>query len=144
MLRLCLAVAVSVAAVSAAFSQSDPIAARRDAMRAVSSATRDGAAIAEGRAPFDAAKVRSIFETYSRSAKAMPQLFPEDSRSGGQTRAAARIWEDRPGFTAALAKFDKDAVQAAADSKEVASFRAAFDRVAANCTSCHEAYRTRR
>lgn len=144
MLRLCLACAFAVSLVAPTYSQSDPIQSRRDDMRAVASATRDGAGMADGRTPFDAAEAKRVFETYSRSARHMAGLYPPDSRSGGGTRAAARIWEDKAGFEAALAKFDREAMQAAAASTDLASFRQAFESVSRNCTNCHQNYRAAR
>ena len=47
---------------SAVLAQANPIAERRDTMKAVGAATREGAAMAKGEAPFDAAKVKGIIQ----------------------------------------------------------------------------------
>ncbi|WP_332683076.1 c-type cytochrome [Bosea sp. (in: a-proteobacteria)] len=130
--------------VSAVVAQSNPIAERKEAMKGVGAATRQAAAIAKGEAPFDAAKVQAVFKTYGEAAKKVPTLFPESSRSGGETTAAAKIWEDHAGFKAAFAKFDADVTKASATATDLASFRTAFGDVTKNCGACHETYRIKK
>lgn len=144
MIRTSLVVAGLVFGLSAVMAQPNPIAERKETMKAVGAATRDGAAIAKGEAPFDAAKVAAIFKTYSDAAKKTPTLFPEDSKTGGETTASPKIWEDPAGFKAAFAKFDNEATAAAASATDLASFRTAFGQVTKNCGSCHETYRIKR
>lgn len=129
--------------VPAVLAQANPIAERRDTMKAVGGATRDGAAIAKGEAPFDAAKVQAIFKTYADAAKKMPGLFPDTAKTGGETAAAAKIWEDQAGFKAAFVKFEADA-NAAAAATDPAGFRTAFAKVTKNCGACHEIYRIKK
>ena len=83
-------------------------------MKAVGAATREGAAMAKGEAPFDAAKAQAGFKTYGDAAKKMPGLYPDSAKTGGETTAAPKIWEDQAGFKAAFAKFDADAAKGAA------------------------------
>lgn len=129
--------------VPAVLAQANPIAERRDTMKAVGGATRDGAAIAKGEAPFDAAKVQAIFKTYADAAKKMPGLFPDTAKTGGETAAAAKIWEDQAGFKAAFVKFEADA-NAGAAATDPAGFRTAFAKVTKNCGACHEIYRIKK
>lgn len=130
--------------VSAVVAQSNPIADRKEAMKGVGAATREAAAIAKGEAPFDAAKVQGIFKAYSDAAKKVPGLFPDNSKTGGETTAATKIWEDQAGFKAAFAKFDADVTKASAAASDLASFRAAFGDVTKNCGGCHEVYRVKK
>lgn len=143
MIRLCLAAAAIAAGLTSVIAESNPIAERKDAMKAVGAATREGAAIAKGEAPFDAAKVAVIFKTYSDAAKKFPGLFPDNSKTGGETTASPKVWEDATGFKVATAKFEADVATAAAAS-DLASFRAGFGKVTANCGACHEVYRIKR
>jgi cytochrome c556 len=130
--------------VSAVVAQSNPIAERKDAMKSVGAATREGAAMAKGEAPFDAAKVKGIFKVYSDAAKKVPALVPDNSKTGGETTAAPKVWEDQAGFKTAFAKFEADAAKGAASATDLASFRAAFGDATKNCGSCHEAYRIKK
>jgi cytochrome c551/c552 len=72
MIRTIVVAAVLGLGVTAVLAQSDPITERRNAMKAVGAATRDGAAIAKGEAPFEAAKAQAIAKAYIDSAKKMP------------------------------------------------------------------------
>ncbi|WP_168166083.1 cytochrome c [Bosea sp. PAMC 26642] len=112
-------------------------------MRAISAASRDGAAIAKADKPFDPTAARAVFATYRASSRKLATLFPEGSQSGN-TRAAAAIWADRAGFTAAIAKFDADAAAGDAASTTLAGFRQAFEKATDNCAACHETYRVAR
>lgn len=143
MIRTVLVAAGLAVGMTAVLAQADPIAARRDAMKAVGAATRDGAAIAKEQTPFDAAKAQAIFKVYADAAKAMPEFYPETAKMGGETTASPKIWEDKAGFQAAFARFGEAAAKGAAVT-DLASFRTAFGEATKNCSSCHETYRIKR
>lgn len=128
---------------TAVVADTDPIAERRNAMKAVGAATRDGAAIAKGEAPFDAAKAQAIFKVYVDASKKMPGLYPASAKTGGETTAAPKIWEDQAGFKAAFVKFETEA-GAGASAANLDGFKAAFGNATKNCGSCHEAYRIKK
>lgn len=144
MIRFALAAACLAIGLSAVIAQTNPIVERQNTMKTIGAATRDGAAIAKGEAPFDAAKVQAIFKVYSDSAKKMATLFPDSSKSGDKTTAAPKIWEDQAGFKAALAKFDTEATAASSAAGDLAGFRTGFGNVTKNCGTCHETYRVKR
>ncbi len=123
--------------------QTDVIAERKGIMRGNGAAARTGTQMIRGEVPFDAARAREVFTGVQSGMTRFPNLFPENSRTG-DTRAAPRIWEDMPGFRAAAAKIVQDATDAAASTTDLASFQANFQKVTANCDSCHERYRTSR
>lgn len=135
-----LAVALGATAV---FAQ-DVIAQRRDIMKGVGGATRDPGAMLKGEQPFDLAKVQRSLAVYQDSAKTMLSLYPANSKTGGDTSAAPKIWEDPAGFKAAFDKFAADSAAAAAAIKDEASFKANFPNVLKNCGSCHESYRVKK
>lgn len=116
---------------------------RRAIMKGVGAATKTGTALAKGELPFDAAKAKEVLQVYVDAAGKMPGLFPEDSKTGGETSAAPKIWEDMEGFKAAFAKWSADA-EAAKAATDTASFAAAFAKVTANCGSCHQTYRLKK
>lgn len=123
--------------------QSNPIAERQQAMKSVSAAAREGAAIAKGDVAFDATKAQAVFKTFADTAKKMPALFPDSSKTGGETTAAPKIWEDQAGFKVAFAKFEADAT-AGANVTDLAGFRTAFGAATKNCGACHESYRVKK
>lgn len=143
MIRTVLVAAVLGLGVTAVLAQADPITERRNAMKAVGAATRDGAAMAKGEAPFDVAKAQAIFKTYIDSSKKMPGLYPDNSKTGGETTAAPKIWEDQAGFKAALVKFETASAAGAAVT-DLAGFRTAFGGATQNCGTCHEVYRIKK
>lgn len=143
MIRTVLVAAVLGLGLTAVVAQSDPIAERRNTMKGVGAATRDGAAMAKGEAPFDAAKAQTIFKVYGDAAKKMPGLFPDSAKTGGETTAAPKIWEDQAGFKAAFVKFETEA-GAGASVADLDGFRAAFGNATKNCGACHEVYRIKK
>lgn len=136
-------VAAVVMAASAVMAQGDAITQRKDLMKGIGGATRTGAAIAKGDAPFDAAKVQEIFKTYADNGQKFGTLLPAGS-AAGDTIASPKIWEDMAGFNAQLAKFVADANAASSASTDLASFRTAFGDVTKSCGTCHEAYRVKK
>jgi cytochrome c556 len=143
MLRTALVLAGLGLGLTAVMAQSNPITERQQTMKGVGGATREGAAMAKGEAAFDAAKAQAIFKTYADAAKKMPTLFPDSSRTGGETTAAPKIWEDQAGFKAAFAKFETDAA-AGASVANLDGFRTAFGAATKNCGTCHEVYRIKK
>ncbi|MGO4668634.1 cytochrome c [Bosea sp. 2YAB26] len=145
MIRTVLVAAGLVVTLSTVIAQSDPIAERRNTMKGVGAATRDGAAMAKGEAAFDATKSETIFKVYAAAAKKMPGLFPDTAKTGGESTAGPKIWEDPAGFKAGFAKLDTEATVAAASSTtDLDSFRTAFGTVTKNCAACHEVYRIKK
>lgn len=143
MIRTVLVAAVLGLGLTAVVAQSDPIAERRNTMKGVGAATRDGAAMAKGEAPFDATKAQTIFKVYGDAAKKMPGLFPDSAKTGGETTAAPKIWEDQAGFKAAFVKFETEAGTHTSVG-DLDAFRAAFGNVTKNCGACHEVYRIKK
>lgn len=143
MIRTALVLAGLGLGLTAVMAQSNPITERQQTMKGVGGATREGAAMAKGEAAFDAAKAQAIFKTYADAAKKMPTLFPDSSKTGGETTAAPKIWEDQAGFKAAFAKFETDAA-AGASVANLDGFRTAFGAATKNCGTCHEVYRIKK
>jgi cytochrome c556 len=139
-----LAVGVSVLAMSAVVAQTDPIAARKALMKGNGDQAKIGAAMAKGEMPFDAAKAHAIFATFIDAAGKMPNLFPENSKTGGETTAAPKIWEDMADFKAKFVKFGTEAKAAEGAVKDLDSFKAQWTAVTKNCGGCHELYRVKK
>ena len=79
------------------------------------------------------------------AAAKMPTLFPDDSKTGGDTKALPAIWSDKADLTAryAYAKLGQDTTAALATIKDQASFAAAMPGIFKNYGGCHEKYRAR-
>jgi cytochrome c556 len=130
--------------VTAALAQSDPIKERQNLMKGFGAAARTGTQMSRGEIPFDAAKAKEVFVTFETGAKRIPTLFPENTKTGGDTAAAPKIWEDMAGFQAAAAKLGADSQKAAASVNDLETFKATFGAVTKDCGACHDTYRLKK
>ena len=138
------ALLVMGATAAAVLAAEDPILARQALMKENGKDTKLGAAMAKGETPFDLAKAKMIFDAYADSAAKMPSLFPESSKSGHDTTASPKIWGDMAAFKAQFATFGKDAGEAKASVKDLATFRAAFGKITKECGACHDKWRVKK
>jgi cytochrome c556 len=145
MFRTVFAVAAVALCVGAAIAQQDPIAARRTLMKANGDQAKVGASMMKGETPFDLDKARKVFAAFEEAATKVPTLFPENSKTGGDTAADPKIWENMDDFKARFAKFRADAEDALAKVTDLDSFKAAFGAIGKNdCGGCHEKYRIKK
>jgi cytochrome c556 len=144
MFRTVLAVAAIAIGVTAVAAQSDPIAARRSLMKNVGAVTKTGGQMAKGEVPYDQTKAQEIFATYVDASGKMPALFPESSKTGGETAALPAIWTGMSDFKTKFEKFGADAKVAQASVKDLDSFKTSFGAVTKNCGGCHETYRAKK
>ena len=68
-------------------------------------------------------------------------LWPDNSKSGGDTASLPAIWENKADFEAKLAKLSADAKAKDAGVKDLDSFKAAMAEVGKDCGACHNTYR---
>jgi cytochrome c556 len=145
MIRFVLVAAGLCLGASVVLAQSeDPITMRQDLMKANGRAAKTATALVRGQAPFELAKAQEVLQTYVNTADKFGALFPETSKTGHDTTAAPKIWEDKAGFEAAIAKFGADARKGLADTKDLETFKVAFTAVGRNCSSCHETFRIKK
>jgi cytochrome c556 len=148
MIRSMFAVA-SIAAValgvSMAVAQQDVIKERQDIMKGNGDQAKIGAGMAKGEQPFDLAAAQKIFATYVDAAAKMPNLFPDNSKTGEDTAALPKVWEDMADFKARFVKFGDDAKAAQGSVKDLDTFKAAFGDIGKNdCGGCHQLYRAKK
>jgi cytochrome c556 len=145
MFRMMSAMTIIALCAGAAIAQQDPIAARQALMKANGEQAKIGAAMAKGDAPFDIEKARKVFAAFEDAATKAPSLFPDNSKTGGNTAADPKIWENIDDFKARFAKFGTDAKDAIASVSDLDSFKAAFGAIGKNdCGGCHEKYRVKK
>jgi cytochrome c556 len=144
MFRTVVAVAAIAIGITAVAAQSDPISSRRELMKSMGAQTKAGGQMVKGEAPYDQATATKIFDTYIEVADKMPTLFPEHTKTGGETTAAPKIWEDQPGFKNLFTKLKTEASAAKASVKDLDSFKASFGGLTKNCGACHETYRIKK
>jgi len=138
-----IAIAIGVMALASTYaSAQDPISQRQAAMKTVGGAAGVAGKMLKGEMAYDAAAALDALTKISEVAQTFGDYFPEGSETGGKTRASPKIWEDRAGFDAAIAKLQMDSAAAvAAAPADLDSFKAAFGAIGANCGTCHKAYR---
>lgn len=138
------AVAVVALGATVVMAQQDPISARRALMKANGQGAGVLAKMIKGDAPFDPAAAKMAFASFENAAAKMPALFPDNSKTGGETAASPKIWEDMADFKARFVKLGKDAKAADASVKDLDSLKAAFSELGKNCNGCHELYRIKK
>jgi cytochrome c556 len=140
MLKKFIVAGLLVVAAGAAIAQNDPIAQRKAILKGMGDGTKPVVGMLKGEAPFELAKVQELLKAYSDGSKKLPALFPDTSKTGGETKALPKIWDEKTKFEAIFAKLDKDASDTLALIKDEASFKANFSKVLGNCKACHDDY----
>jgi cytochrome c556 len=140
--RTVLVVAAFAVGATAVVAQGDPIAARRAAMKAVGDQNRVATEMIEGKRPFNAADAQKVLATFNDSASKLPNLFPDNSKTG-DTNALPAIWENKADFNAKAAKFAAEAKAAEGKANNLDAFKTEMTEVRKNCGGCHQTYRKR-
>lgn len=117
------------------------IAERKAAMKAVGGAAKAIGDMNKGDVPFDAAKASAAFKTMEVNFTKAKGLFPDDSKSGGDSTALPTIWEKKADFLGRLDKAAADAKTAAGAATIEAVFKEQVKTVTSNCGGCHKEYR---
>jgi cytochrome c556 len=144
MIRTVLAVATLAIGVAAVSAQSDPIAARKALMKENGNQAKIASAMVKGEAPFDLTKAKAALAAFQDAGEKAPALFPDNSKTGGDTAALPKIWEDKADFNARLTKLAADAKAAAGTITDLDSFKAAMGAIGKQCGGCHELYRVKK
>ena len=144
MIRTILVGTALAVGITAAFAQANPIETRRNTMKGVGAATRIGTQMSKGEIPFDAAKAKEVLAVYSKAAETMHTYFPDNSKTGGETTASPKIWENQAEFRKRFDDWAADIKKAAANTKDLDTFKAEFATVTRACGGCHQAFRVSR
>jgi len=143
MIRTVLGVAVLALGTTALVAQTDPIAARKALMKANGDQNRIATEMLEGKRPFNLDEAKKVFVVFIEAGEKAPALFPDNSKTGGDTAALPPIWENKADFNAKLAKFATDSKAAGEATKDLETFKAQMPEVRKNCGGCHQTYRKR-
>lgn len=123
---------------------SDPVSLRMHMMKNVGASMGMAVKMVKGEEAYDPRVAEAAFRVMNAAALGIGAQFPEGS-THGDSEASPKIWSDRAGFDAAVAKFIADtAGAAAAKPATLDDFRPIFGQVAGNCKSCHEGYRVKK
>jgi cytochrome c556 len=143
MIRTVLAVAVLACGATALVAQSDPIAARKALMKANGDQNRVATEMLEGKRPFNLDDAKKVFVTFVEAGQKAPALFPDNSKTGGDTAALPPVWENKADFNARLAKLASESKAAGDATKDIDTFKLQITEVRKNCGGCHQTYRKR-
>ncbi len=139
---LVLAVLGAVAVAAPAMAQNlDAIKARKEALKAMGAATKLPGQMLKAEIPFDPAPVMAALDVYIAKAAKLPEMFPDDSKTGGETEALPVIWEKKDEFAGRFKKLVDAATAAKAAITDEFSFQEEFPKVVGNCGGCHKIFR---
>jgi cytochrome c556 len=119
----------------------DIIKQRQDLMGGLGDAMKAPSAMMKGEAAFDLAKVQGSLATLQANSGKLKSLWPETSKTGGNTRALPAIWTDMKTFSAHFDGLATGAKAAADAIKDEASFKSQWPKVASTCGACHKDFR---
>ncbi len=95
----------------------------------------------KGEKPFDQAEAVNSFKAVAESTAKLKTLWPDDSKTGGETRALPKIWETNKDFMEWIDQTVADSNAVQPTVKDLASLKGAFDKVNESCNGCHKDYR---
>ena len=142
LLRIFIAAAVLGLIAGAVIAQSDPIAARKALMKSNNDNARAMVQTMREQKPFEAAAVEAAFAQWADTAQKLPGLFPENSKTGGDTHATPKVWQNKKDFDEKAAAFGKAVAENRDKAKEsLDGLKAAIPLIGKTCDNCHEDYR---
>lgn len=120
----------------------DAIKYRKAAFTVIASHFGRIAAMANGKAPFDAAAAQANAELVATLSK-LPYVGFIDGTGSGDTKAKPEVWSEADKFKAAASKMQDEVVKlnAAAKSGNIDQIKAAVGDVGKSCKACHDSYR---
>jgi len=124
-----------------AMAQGEIIKERQAAMKANGGAMKAIKAIVEANG--SAADVAAPAQKIADTAAKIPDLFPKGSDTGADTAAKPEIWTNWADFQSKAGdlKTQADLLVAAAQSGDLATVKAQFEKVGGACGACHKAYK---
>ena len=116
----------------------DVIKQRRDVMREIVKAGATPFKMTKGEAPFDLATVQAGLKAYQEQGAKFKNLFPDNSKTGGNTDATPKVWAAKADFNAAVDAFVANAKDVAAAIKDEATFKTEYPKAVRSCGGCHK------
>ena len=130
---------------TAVLAQSDAIKQRMHLMKENGKHAKALVQMVKGEKPYDAKAVQAAFTQFHETAEKLPGLFPPNSKTGEDTHAAPKIWENKKDFDEKAAAFKK----AVADNRAKAEgsldgLKVSLNAVGKTCSNCHDDYRLKK
>lgn len=123
----------------------DEIRYRQSVMNVIGRAMGPMGAMAQGKAPFNAATVQKNAALIDTMLTLPWNSFGPGTDKGAPTKADPKIWSDSAKFKQAAEANQKAVAALVAESKsgDEAKFKAAFGEVGKTCKGCHDDFRTK-
>jgi cytochrome c556 len=144
MLRSVIAIVAIACSATAVLAQETPIEVRQKLMKRNNEHAKTVSAMAKGEAAFDAAKVNAAYTDWTDTAKKLPDLFPDNSKTGNKTRAKPEIWTNAADFKVKIADFAKVVADTKTEASTAAGVKTAFSKLIKACDGCHDTFRASR
>ena len=141
---LALVLPLILSSVMALAADEDVIKQRKSLLKGFGDKTRPLALMLKGRQAFDAQLVHDALGAYVAGSKTLPGLFPDNSKTGGETEARPAIWDEKAKFSAMFEKFGAESSAASAAIVDEASFRTTMPKLLGDCKACHDVYREKK
>lgn len=135
------AVAFALGATAAAAQNVAVIKERQDHLKKMGDAVKPVGAMYKGEADFDLAKVQAALKVMQEKAAVLPTLFPDDSKTGADTEALPKIWDDKADLESRFKKLGEAAKAAEAAITDEDTFPDTWKEVVGNCSGCHKKFR---
>ena len=136
-----IAATIAIGASAVGAQNVDVIKERQKLLKDMSKATKPVGAMFKGEAEFDLAQVQAALKAIQETAPRLPTLFPDDSKTGGDTEALPVIWDEKADFENRFKKLADAAKAAEASITDEVTFPDTWKEVMGNCSSCHKTYR---
>jgi cytochrome c556 len=114
---------------------------RQDLLEAIGKAVKQPGAAFRGEDTFDLAKVQAALKIIQTNAAKLPDLFPDDSKTGEDTEALPIIWQEKKDFADRYPKLVADAKAAETSITDEVSFQEVWPKLMGNCSGCHKKFR---
>ena len=114
---------------------------RQDHLKKMGDAVKPVGAMYKGEADFDLAKVQAALKIMQEKAALLPPLFPDDSKTGADTEALPKIWEEKADLESRFKKLGEAAKAAEASITDEETFPDTWKEVMGNCSGCHKKFR---
>jgi cytochrome c556 len=103
------------------------------------------AAMASGKAPFDARELALRAERVAFLARMLDEAFPPESREGAPTRAKPEIWSTRSEFDDLLDDMQRKTTELASVARdgELAKIKPVVNDLGEACKACHDKFRAK-
>lgn len=119
---------------------------RMDAMKDMSDKSKVVADMFKGRSEFDRNAIVDAADAFVLHGKQMAELFPdtEESRTGSETEALKRIWDEWDDFSKRVTEFvehSESLKEIVVSTEDTGRLKKAFLKTSKSCLDCHRRFR---